>query len=561
MRLAEIVKQLGGSLLPNAGAGPKITGVHLDSRHVGVGDLFAALPGSRENGARFVEDALARGASALLTSRPIDLGAEPMRAARAGDAASATIQWIHPQARRAAGEAAALVYGEPARDMFVVGITGTNGKTTTAHVTGHLLRASGRRPAVLGTAGHRLADGVLAPATHTTPDAPALQRLLRDHRALGGDSAVLEASSHALDQERTAGLAFDVAVFTNLTRDHLDYHIDLERYAEAKEKLFSSLGTHAAAVVNADDPASERMARAARDRGARVVTYSARLRGDLCASHLRTELTGTELVLNGMGISRQKLRLPLAGRYNVENALAAAAVALLSGASPSNVLDGLATARGAPGRLELVPNERGFALLVDYAHSQDALENVCRVMREALQRRAFAMPRFAVAHATLPSRMRCSARLAPSSAQLAPSSEQLASSVAGASLAPEIAARSVRDPRLIVVFGCGGDRDRGKRAPMGRVVNELADVAIVTSDNPRSEDPERIIAEILEGMEPARAERVVEPDRRLAIRRAVDAARGGDVVLIAGKGHETTQTIAGQTFEFDDRQVALEAVR
>jgi UDP-N-acetylmuramoyl-L-alanyl-D-glutamate--2,6-diaminopimelate ligase len=573
MRLAELVKQLGGSLSPLAGEGPKITGVHLDSRQVGVGDLFAALSGTREDGARFVEQALGRNAAAVLTARPLPIDALAMLDARELAARSTSVgrelrlaarstasaselslaarlkpvqQWIHPDARRIAGEAAALVYGEPARDMFLVGITGTNGKTTTAHLIGHLLTAAGRRPAVLGTAGHRLANGVLVAASHTTPDAPTLQRLLRDHRAMGGDSAVLEASSHALDQERTAGLDFDVAVFTNLTRDHLDYHVDLERYAEAKEKLFSSLGSESAAVVNADDRASERMARAARASGARVVTYSAGLGGDLCASALKTDLWGTELFLNGMGISRQRLRLPLAGRYNVENALAAAAVGLLSGASPSNVLDGLATARGAPGRLEPVPNERGFALLVDYAHSEDALENVCRVVRDALCRAGAAVaPVRSVATPPVPrSRVRCSARVA----------DTLRDSTS------TVHART-RDPRLIVVFGCGGDRDRGKRAPMGRVVNELADVAIVTSDNPRSEDPDAIIAEIVRGMEPARAERIVEPDRRHAIRRAVESARAGDVVLIAGKGHETTQTVGGQVFEFDDRKVALEAVQ
>jgi UDP-N-acetylmuramoyl-L-alanyl-D-glutamate--2,6-diaminopimelate ligase len=442
--------------------------------------------------------------------------------------------------------------------MFIVGVTGTNGKTTTAHLAGQLLRAAGRRPAVLGTTGNRLADGVLRPTTHTTPDAPALQRLVRDHRAQGGDSVVLEASSHALDQERTAGLAFDVAVFTNLTRDHLDYHVDLDRYAAAKERLFLSLTENAAAVVNADDPASDRMARAARSRGARVITYSARLRGDLCASQLKTDLSGTELVLNGMGISRARLRLPLAGRHNVENALAAAAVALLSGASPSNLLDGLAAARSAPGRLEPVPTRREFALFVDYAHSQDALENVCRVLRDSLAKSSGARSVHALASDV-------SARRAPRTSAFAvadATTRECSDADAATRSRPDADATTrANDSRLIVVFGCGGDRDAGKRAPMGAVVNELADVAIVTSDNPRSEDPERIIAEIVTGMEPARAERLVEPDRRRAIHRAVALARAGDVVLIAGKGHETTQTIGARVLEFDDREVAIEALR
>jgi UDP-N-acetylmuramoyl-L-alanyl-D-glutamate--2,6-diaminopimelate ligase len=500
LRLAELVQGLGGSAPPLAGGGPQITGVHLDSRQVGAGDLFAALPGTRDDGSRFAADALARGAAAILAPRPLEL-----------PATAAAFQWVHPDARRVAGEAAALAYGQPARGMFVVGITGTNGKTTTAHLVGHLLRAAGRRPAVLGTTGNRLADGRLLPATHTTPDAPALQRLLVRHREFGGDSVALEASSHALDQERTAGIAFDVAIFTNLTRDHLDYHGDLERYATAKERLFLSLRAGAAAIVHADDPAGERMARAARSRGARVLTYSARLRGDLVASALKSDLSGTQIVLSGMGISRTSLRLPLAGRHNVENALAAAAAALLSGASPSDVLGGLASASPAPGRLEPVETGgRGFKVLVDYAHSEDALQNVCRAVRGALD----GSP-----------------------------------------------GRPGRRGRLIVVFGCGGDRDRGKRGPMGRVVNEVADLAIVTSDNPRGEDPLSIIDEVLAGMEPGLAERLVEPDRRRAIEAAVARARAGDVVLIAGKGHETTQTVGDRVVDFDDRRVAAEALR
>ncbi len=498
MHLTELAAALGGVLQPGRGAGPRIAGVHLDSRRVGVGDLFSALGGTRDDGARYLGDALARGAAAVLSDRELDVaGRVPL--------------WLHPEARAVAGRAAALVYGRPAHGMFVAGVTGTNGKTTTAHLIGHLLGVAGRRPAVLGTAGNRLADGAPLAASHTTPDAPELQRILARHRELGGDSVAMEVSSHALDQERTAGLDFDAAVFTNLTRDHLDYHGDLESYARAKERLFRSLRPGAVAVVNADEPASERMAAAARDRGADVVTYSARLRGDLCASDVRTSLRGTHLILNGMGISRTRLWLPLAGRYNVENALAAAVCALVSGASPSSVLEGLATAPSAPGRLEPVATGgRGFAVLVDYAHSEDALENVCRTLRQSL------------------------------------------------ATADEEPAQPGR--RLIVVFGAGGDRDRGKRGPMGRVVNELADVAVVTSDNPRGEDPGRILADIVAGMEPARARRIVEADRRRAIEIACGEARRGDVVLIAGKGHETTQTIGATTLSFDDRAVAREVL-
>ncbi len=517
MRLVELVNQLGGSLPPVSGGGPEIAGVRLDSRRVAAGDLFAALPGTRSDGARFALDALSRGAVAVLTPAKHDLGAR-----------SDALQWVHPDARAIAGRAAALVQGSPAASMFVVGITGTNGKTTTAHLTGELLSRAGRRPAVLGTAGNKLADGVSTAATHTTPDATELHELLARHRALGGDSVAMEVSSHALDQERTAGLEFDVGVFTNLSRDHLDYHVDLASYARAKERLFAQLKRGGAAVVNADDPVSERMSRVALEHGARVFTYSARLRGDLCATHVQTGLRGTQFFLNGMGISRTRAWLPLAGRYNVENALAAVASALLAGASPSRVLEGLATLRSAPGRLEPVPNDRGVAVFVDYAHTEAALENVCRVVRASVSQSAPAL-------------------VASASAAI---SESDAASRADA-----------RAGRLIVVFGCGGDRDKGKRAPMGRVVNDIADVAVVTSDNPRSEDPERILAEITAGMEPARAQRVVEVDRRQAIRRAIELSQAGDVVLIAGKGHETTQTIGNQVFAFDDRKVAAEMLR
>jgi len=504
VRLAELVSQLGGSLLPGLpGAGPMITGVQLDSRAVVTGDLFCAMAGTQLDGTRYVHDAVKRGAAAILSPRALDVILRvPV--------------WVHPQARAMAGRAASFVYGEPSRDMKLIGVTGTNGKTTVAHLTGQLLDKAGKRAAVLGTAGNRLADGVFQPATHTTPDAPSLQRLLARHRDLGGDCVAMEVSSHALEQERTAGVAFHAAIFTNLTRDHLDYHGDFESYAKAKQKLFEGLSASSFAIVNGNDPQHERMAAAARARGAELVTYGVGAGFGLCASQLRSDLRGTHLVLSGMGISRTRLWLPLAGRYNVENALAAAAAALITGASPSTVVEGLATASSAPGRLEPVATDgRGFTVLVDYAHTEDALRNVLGTLRSALD---------------------------------------------GAAAAADAPTVSDAPGRLIVVFGCGGDRDRGKRAPMGRAVDALADVAIVTSDNPRSEDPERIVAEVVEGMTGERAERHVVVDRRTAIALACELARRGDVVLIAGKGHETTQTIGTTAHEFDDRKVVSECL-
>lgn len=496
--LARLVDTLGGSCSGlSSDGGPEIRDVQLDSRRVEPGHLFAALPGVVSDGARFIPQAIDRGASAVLAPRSIE--SELLWRRDAGDVPL----WVHPAARSIAGRAAALVHEDPSASMDVIAITGTNGKTTTAHLALQLLAASGRKPAVLGTAGHRLADGLPLPASHTTPDATELQRLLRRHRELGGDSVVLEVSSHALCQERTAGLDVDCAVFTNLTRDHLDYHGDMERYAQAKARLFASLREDAVAVLNADDEASELMAGVARERGARVYTYGTATEADLRATEIRIGTDDTYLTLSGMGFSPARLRLSLSGRFNVSNALAATAAVLLSGASPSALLEGLATVSPPPGRLERVlAAERGFSVFVDYAHSEDALRVVLGALRQTLE---------------------------------------------GGS------------GRLHVLFGCGGDRDRGKRAPMGRVASELADVVVVTSDNPRGEDPEKIIDDIRAGMTGG-AEVHFEVDRRLAIERAIGQARSGDVVLIAGKGHETVQTIGAKSFAFDDREVVREVL-
>lgn len=510
MRLLELVRRLGGlcALEGPGPGGPEVRGVALDSRRVRTGDLFAALPGDSDDGAQHLAEAVSRGAVAVLTPHGCDL-----LAVNQSMIGLEVAHWVHSHPRTVAGRAASLVLGDPGRGLALVGITGTNGKTTAAHVLGHLLETAGLAPAVLGTAGHRLAGGRTVAATHTTPDAPELMRLMRLHADAGGRALVMEVSSHALVQERTAGVDFAVAVFTNLSREHLDYHGDLQSYARAKALLFEGLRPGAAAVLNVDAPGWRTMARATQGAGARIVTYSARRGADLRASRLRTDAAGSRFTLDGMGIFSTELRLPLRGRYNVENALAAAAAARLMGASPSSVLEGLATTSAAPGRLESVPTGgRAFELYVDYAHSPDALERVLSVLRADLD-------------------------------------------AAG------------RGGQLIVVFGCGGDRDSGKRSEMGRVAASLADLAVVTSDNPRGEEPGRIIADILVGMDagcggpsygPGR--HLVEVDRRRAIARAVELARPGDVLLVAGKGHETRQLVGDCAIPFDDRVVAQEVL-
>jgi UDP-N-acetylmuramoyl-L-alanyl-D-glutamate--2,6-diaminopimelate ligase len=519
MKLAELVQRIGG-FCPIDAYDPEISEVQLDSRRVHVGDVFAALPGGKADGADYLIDAAARGAVAVLTPHELDL-----RTVNLDMAGLHVLQWTHPEARRGAARAAALVHGEPAKHLDLVGITGTNGKTTTAHLLGHLLRSQGRKPAVLGTAGHRLADGRLLPARHTTPDAPDLQRLLAEHRGLGGDSVVMEVSSHALMQERTEGLHFRTAVFTNLSREHLDYHRDMEEYAQAKARLFAGLGPDDTAVLNLDDPYWVHMGEVARAKGARIVTYSTRSRADLCASRLRTGPQGSRLEIVGMGIHSTGLLLPLRGRYNVENALAAAAAALSLGASPSAIVEGLVTAPAAPGRLECAsPQGHPFQVYVDYAHSPDALERVLRALGGEIdgdQRKR---------------------------------SRQGSTKQAGKKAQP---ARG--RGRLIVVFGCGGDRDHGKRPLMGRIAARMANVCWVTSDNPRAEDPGAILDEIVSGMH-GKVDLHVELDRRRAIEGALREARPGDIVLVAGKGHESMQVIGEQILAFDDREVVREVL-
>jgi UDP-N-acetylmuramoyl-L-alanyl-D-glutamate--2,6-diaminopimelate ligase len=501
MRLEDLVQRFGGRLLERNEREPvaHLCDVHLDSRRTRPGTLFVALPGARTDGARHAIDAVRRGAAALLAPRPFEFDpGVPL--------------WLHPEARRIAGESAALVHGEPLRTQRVVGVTGTNGKSTVAHLTGLLLRAAGLRPAVLGTVEYRLWGADPLPSTHTTPDAPELTRLARRNLELGGDAIALEVSSHALDQERLAGFPLDVAIFTNLSHDHLDYHGSFEAYARAKERIFACLKAGGAAVINADDVHAPRMLRAAERAGARCFTYGTRSHADLSATLDAASPAGTTMFLEGMGIPRTGFFLPLVGRHNVENALAALAAVLFLGASPAVLTDGLASLTAPRGRLEPVDTgARGFRVFVDYAHTPDALERVLGTLRE-------------------------------------------------------LAEGSTARARVLCVFGCGGNRDREKRAPMGAAVARHADLVWVTSDNPRDEEPLAIIQDILPGFEQGRATTqagcvAIEPDRRRAIARALAEARAGDIVLIAGKGHEAWQQLRDIRVPFEDPRVVREELR
>ncbi len=494
MRLSQLLATAGAALPP--GSDPEVSRVTSDSRSVTPGTAFFAVRGSRQDGHDFAAEAVRRGAAAVVAER--EVGCPPVPLARVADA------------RRALALAAARLEGNPGEALSLAGVTGTNGKTTVAWLVDACLRQAGVPSGLVGTVAYRWPGGE-RPAPHTTPDAVALQALLAEMRRAGARAAVLEVSSHALDQERVAGLPFRVAAFTNLTRDHLDYHGDMERYFQAKRRLFSEgLAAGGVAVVNGDDPFGARLHRELTAAGRTTWRFGAAA-AELRAHEARMGLFGIEASLQTPA-GPISLRSPLVGDHNLENLLAAAGTALGLGLSPAAVAADLAASTGAPGRLERI-EAGGVAAFVDYAHTHDALKRVTEALR----------------------------RLAPR--------------------------------RLVVVFGCGGDRDRGKRPLMGEVAGRAADLAVVTSDNPRGEEPLAIIGEILPGLERAGARRLPEaearggargyavvPDRREAIALAIAAAGPGDAVLIAGKGHEDYQITGAERRHFDDREEARRAL-
>lgn len=493
MKLAELAKQVRA----RAAAGPldaDARDVTHDSRDCAPGTVFVAIRGQAVDAHRFVPQAIERGAVAIISERDFE----------AGSTGAAGRAWLTVEdARVALAEAAAAVHGHPSRQLKLVGITGTNGKTTTAHLVDSIIRQAEGTSAILGTIHHRVADEAAA-ARHTTPEAPDIQRLLGRAAAAGCRSAVMEVSSHAIELSRVLGLMFEVAVFSNLTRDHLDYHRTMDSYFAAKRRLFDgSLGSDPrASVINIDDEYGRVLRGSAKGR---VMTYGLNDRADVRAIDVRLGAGGlsfTAITPAGpIGITST-----LVGRPHLYNSLAAVATAIALGFDPESAARGIAGCASVPGRFEEVTapgSERtGFRVFVDYAHTDDALSNVLRTARE----------------------------------------------VAGDA------------GRVIVVFGCGGDRDRSKRAPMGEIAGLMSDIAIVTSDNPRTEDPDAIIDEIEVGLKASGRSYEREPDRRAAITRAIEKAREGDVVLIAGKGHETYQVIGERRTRFDDREVAREAI-
>lgn len=492
--LSELAAATGA--VPVAGGaepGATVTGVTLRGQDVQPGDLFAALPGANTHGARFAADAIRRGAVAVLTDAD-------GRAQLGEDAGSAAVL-VHPDPRGVLGEVAATVYGRPSERLTVIGVTGTSGKTTTTYLIEAGLRSAGRSVGLIGTVGLRI-DGQDIPSALTTPEAPALQALLAAMAERGVDTVVMEVSSHALSLGRVDGIAFAVGGFTNLSRDHLDFHPTMDDYFEAKARLFDPASPlHARrAVVCVDDDAGRAMAH----RADAAITVSTTGRpADWQAEAVTAEGGSQEFTAVDPAGVHHRTGIALPGGYNVSNCLVALAILDVVGVSPEQASAGLRETR-VPGRLERIDRGQEFLALVDYAHKPGALSEVLSTLR-------------------LP---------------------------AG---------------RLAVVFGAGGDRDPGKRADMGRVAAQLADLVVVTDDNPRSEDPAGIRRDILCGASQCdtAAEVVEVGDRRAAIRHAVAWAEPGDVVLVAGKGHETGQTRNGQTQPFDDRvevAAALEAL-
>ena len=486
MKIQKLIDELSLGL-HRGDAGQTLSGVVDDSRQVSPGCLFVARPGKVSDGRRFIDDAVSRGAAAVLTDQPIEVD---------GDVAVL----LSDDVARAGLACANVFHQHPAKQLKLIGITGTNGKTTTAFMIRHLLNAARQKCGLIGTI--ELDTGAPTgprPAELTTPGAVQMISLLAEMVANGCQAAVMEVSSHALDQGRVAGLDFDAAVFTNLTGDHLDYHGTMDAYAAAKAKLFDSLRTCAKAIVNADDPAAKRMLR---DTTARRFTFGIDDQADCRITLRRATARSIECTYTGPW-GAIDVTVPLPGKHNAAN-LAGGLLAMHAlGFDISELTEAIADCPPVPGRLEpvTVDGVSDFDVLVDYAHTDDALANVLTALR------------------------------------------------------------AVTRHRLRVAFGCGGDRDRTKRPRMAKVACELADDVVITSDNPRTEDPSIILDDIVAGVPVSmRSNLVVEPDRAAAIRLIINAAEPGDVVLIAGKGHEDYQIIGTVKHHFDDREQAAAAL-
>ena len=466
-------------------AGLEVSGLDYDSRRIGPGFLFFAFPGAKMDGRAFAADALERGAAAIVSE------------SEAPDGFSG--RWIQVErGRRALALAARNFYGKPDERLGLTGITGTNGKTTTGFLIDSALRAAGHKTALIGTIEYHLADRVL-PAVNTTPESLDLVRLFAELENLGGTHVTMEVSSHALELGRVYGMRFHTGVFTNLTRDHLDFHGTMEAYFAAKQRLFEGAGgpPPAHAVLNRDDEFAKKLKLHSKTQ---IFWYGLGADSTLRARHISGGFQGLKFDVQ-YGKTRFEIESPLIGRINVYNILAACGAGLSYGIAPETIAKGIAALRAVPGRFERVDEGQPFVVVVDYAHTDDALRNVISV------------------------------------------------------------ARGLNPKRVITLFGCGGDRDRSKRPLMGQAAAEASDLVILTSDNPRSEDPLAIMNDALVGIRRTDVSHIVEPDRAVAIARAIKEANAGDIVILAGKGHEPYQVLKEKTIAFDDRLVAREVLK
>jgi UDP-N-acetylmuramoyl-L-alanyl-D-glutamate--2,6-diaminopimelate ligase len=478
----------------------EVTGLAYDSRQVRPGEIFFAVPGEKADGHQFVQQALRRGAAGVVVARK---GNWPLGTT-----------WIRSQdVRRTMGLWGAYFHGQPSRWMKLIGVTGTNGKTTVTYLVESILSAAGLRPGVIGTISYRYGEHDV-PSHHTTPESLELQEYLATMQTAGVQAVAMEVSSHALVQQRVRGIDFDVALFTNLSRDHLDYHADMDDYFSAKSRLFTdylkaSAKPQKTAVIHGGDAKGRELLRRASEAGLETWSYGLDREWDIHPVKVQSDMAGLkgQLQIKGRHIDFYS---PLIGAANLQNILGAVGVGLSLGLPPDALVAGIERLALVPGRLEKIESNRGVSVLVDYAHTPDALEKVLA------------------------------------------------------------AVRPLASGRVLTIFGCGGDRDRGKRPVMGEIAARLSDLVVVTSDNPRSEDPLRIVAEIEDGIQQTGLKRFadsnsadargywVEKDRRAAIRMALSAARPGDLVLIAGKGHEDYQILGAKKLHFDDREVARE---
>jgi UDP-N-acetylmuramoyl-L-alanyl-D-glutamate--2,6-diaminopimelate ligase len=498
----------GAEILAHSGD-PGVRSVEYDSRRIKPGFVFVATRGESSDGNRFIDQAISSGAVGVVTDSPSERPREG-------------VAWaVVPHGRRALARLSANFYRKPAERIAITGITGTNGKSTTAFLLESILKSAGRKTTLLGTIEYHIAEKVL-PAPHTTPEALELNHILNEALGQGVTEAVMEVSSHALAQERVYGVPFDVAVFTNLTRDHLDYHRTMEEYFAAKQLLFAGCGTDAprAAIVNLDDEYGVKLAEFSRKRSSLVFKYGWE-QGDFHAQKVDIAPRGTRFDLVTPK-ERIPVFSPLIGRVNVYNILAATAASYARGCKSEAIAQGIDGLACVPGRFQRVDCGQPFTVVVDYAHTDDALRNLTALAREFVLRDG---------------------------------------SVGAGSIATGLSGGRSKGGRVVTVFGCGGDRDRAKRPLMGEAAGRGSDFVVLTSDNPRSEDPRTIINDALVGLQRSGVKYTVEADRRKAIALAISQARPGDIVLLAGKGHEKVQVTREGSLPFDDVEVAREALR